>query len=784
MWEKFASIVLRNRIWCLVATLLFTVWMGYYASKVQLSYEFAKVVPVDDSDYVDYMKFKKQFGEDGNVLVIGVQNEKIYQLEFFNAWYDLSDSIEKIDGVQKVVSLPKLYNIVKNDSLRRFDVSLVLNQKPQTQMELDSIKTIIESLKFYEGLIHNPKTHVTLMAVTLKKDKLDSKERIQLVKNIQDKAEKFGENFHTKLHFSGLPYIRTVYSTKVAKELRIFTLLAMIVTAVMMLLFFRSFAAMFYSMLVVIICVLSTMALIDLFGYRITLLTGLIPPLIVVTSIQNCIYLLNVYHFEFRKVKNKLKAMTRVLTKIGLASFLTNLTTAVGFGVFSFSGSVVLDEFSMVSSVAIMISFVISMVVIPAVFTLLPDPTFKQTKHLENKLMQRFVDTITYSVFHRRKLIYVITAVLVLISFIGIFKVRSIGYMLDDIPKNDPLSEDLLFFEQHFNGVMPFEISIDTKKKRGVHKVSTLHKIEQLQEVLAAYPEFSRSVSIADMIKFSNQAFYRGNPARYKLPNEQEKSFILSYVNRSHGNGGLTRSLMDSNAQIARVSVQMEDVGSVDIERIKKELRPQVDSIFEKDQYDVKMTGTSVIFLKGNDYLIANLTSSMVWALIIISLLMAALFFSWKMVMISLVPNLIPLVMVLGIMGYGGVALKSSTILIFSIAYGIVVDLTIHFLAKYRHELRKHNWVISESVNYSMHESGVSMIYTTVILFFGFIIFAASSFGGTVALGLLTSLALVIGLFTNLFLLPSLLLSLEKSMNAKKELGTSFIEIEEEDEDE
>lgn len=783
MWAKFATFVLRYRVWCLVFVGLFTAVMGYFASMAQLSYNMAKIIPITDPDYVEYLNFKDKFGEDGNVLVIGVKNKDLFELEFFNAWYDLNTAIAEIDGVQNILSVPYLYNLVKNDSLRKFDVQRLLPHKPATQTELDSARIQIDNLRFYKDLLYNADSNVTLMAITLEKDKLDSKQRIALVKSIEDKARAFGEQFHSRIHFSGLPYIRTVYSTKVAKELQMFTLLAMLVTAIMMLLFFRSFAAMFYSMIVVVVCVIATLALIPLFGFRISLLTGLVPPLIVVTSIQNCIYLLNVYHFEFRIHRNKIKALTRVLTKIGLASFLTNLTTAVGFGVFSFSGSVVMDEFSLVSAVAIMISFVISMIVIPAVFSMLPDPTFKQTKHLENKLLQKFVDSITYSVFNHRKMIYSITGVVLVISIFGVFKVKSIGYMVDDIPHRDPVFEDLVFFEQHFKGVMPFEISIDTQKKRGVQRVQVLQKIEELQEVLATYPEFSRSLSIADMIKFSNQAFYRGNPARYRLPNEQEKSFILSYVNKSRGNNNVTRSLMDSNAQVARISVQMADVGSVEIKRIQNELRPKINEIFDSTEYKVKITGTSVIFLKGNDYLIDNLTSSMFWALVLISLLMALLFFSWKMVLISLVPNLIPLIMVLGIMGYADITLKTSTILIFSIAYGIVVDLTIHFLAKYRHELKKHNWVIGESVSYSMHESGVSMIYTTVILFFGFIIFAASSFGGTVALGVLTSLALVIGLFTNLFLLPSLLLSLEKAINAKKELGTAIIDIEEEDEE-
>jgi predicted RND superfamily exporter protein len=243
-------------------------------------------------------------------------------------------------------------------------------------------------------------------------------------------------------------------------------------------------------------------------------------------------------------------------------------------------------------------------------------------------------------------------------------------------------------------------------------------------------------------------------------------------------NGNLVKSMVDSNYQIARISVQMADVGSEQMKVLNARVQKLVDEIFTGQKYQVKLTGTSVIFLKGNDYLVSNLLQSMIAALVIISVMMAFLFLSWKMVTISLIPNIVPLLMTMGIMGFFEIRLKPSTIIIFSVAYGIVVDFTIHYLAKYRNSLKHNNWSMKLAIPESLNEAGPSIIYTAVALFFGFIIFAASDFGGTIALGVLTSLSLLFGMLMNLLLLPAMLLSLEKSINAKKEFGKTLIDIE------
>lgn len=775
MWNRIAIFTLRNRILLLLLVLGGALLMGWNASHVQLSYDNKKVIPADDPAFVDYDRFRKTFGEDGTVMVIGIQSDRLFENDCYQDFQKLTIAIDSLTGIERVLSLANAYDLIRDDSLGKFRLEPIRSSGPAMLAKLDS-------LPFYRGLLYEPNEKVALIAVTLKKSFLDSKARIKLVQEVEALTRKFSDEYQITPHFSGLPYIRTVYSTKVADELKTFTLLSIGITALFLLVMFRSVYAVVVSLVVVLIGLVYTFGLLPLLGYKITLLTGLLPPLIVVIIIQNCIYILNVYHFECRKHGNKILAMQRVLSKIGLASFITNLTTAVGFGVFVFSGSALLDQFSILSSVAIMLVYVISMTVFPIILSWLPAPQTRQLGHLDRRSTAGFMRFVSKSVFHHRPWIYGISFGLVIIGAVGIMQVKSIGFMVDDLPKNDPVFTDLKFFEQHFKGIMPLEFEIDTKEDGGVKSLRTLQKIEKFQRILAGMPELSRAISVVEFLKMANQAWYDGDPRRYRLPTARDAAALTGYLPKGDGVNRKSplSSMVDSNFRRARISVQMADIGSVRMEALSQQLDSIAKAVFPKEQYTVVMTGASIINLKGNQYLIDNLIQGLAFALVLISLMNASLFFNYKMILITLIPNLIPLALTLGIMGFAGIPLKNSTILVFSVAYGIVVDLTVHFLAKYRIELKKRKYQMSESVAHSVEESGYSMVYTTVILFFGFIIFAFSKFGGTVALGLLTSLSLVIGLLTNLFLLPALLLSLEKSIK-KEELEAGFIELEDEE---
>ena len=779
MWQSLGTYVIRNRFWFLVALGITTLVFAFFATRVKLTYDFAKVVPADDPDFVEYIKFKETFGEDGNILAVGVQSDKLFEKDFFNDLLELNRNIEHIDGVEKVVSIANIYMPYKDEEKHQLDLKPVVNGYINTQTEMDSIKGVIFSMPLYKGLLYNEKGDVALLAITLNKQKLDSKDRIALVQEIEKACKTFGDKHGIEIHYSGLPYVRTVYASKVADEIKIFTYLSIFVTALFIFIFFRFISAVVFSLIVVVIGVFITLGSIEMFGYKITLLTGLIPPLMVIIGIQNCIYLLNVYHQEYRAHGNKMLAIIRLISKNGLPLFLTNVTTAVGFCVFSFSGSAILDQFSVISGINIMLIYVISLIFIPIVYSYLPPPKEKHTKHLDGKRLNKIMDICNTWVYEKRKLIYAVTAALCIISVWGSMKVRSLGYVVDDLPQKDKVFTDLKFFERELKGVLPFEIRIDTKRKNGVKDLSTLQKMNRLQKELADIPEFSKAVSMVDFLKFANQGYHDGDPRYYIIPSALDITELLGYLPKGGKvSGGLMKSMVDSSYQTARISIQMADVGSVEMKTLNAKVQTIVDEIFPKEKYDVKLTGTSLIFLKGNDYLVTNLMQSMISALIIISVMMAFLFFSWRMVLISLIPNIVPLLMTLGIMGFFDIRLKPSTIIIFSVAYGIVVDFTIHYLAKYRNSLKKHNWDMKLAIPESLHEAGPSIIYTAVALFAGFIIFAASDFGGTIALGVLTSLSLLFGMFMNLLLLPSLLLSLEKSINNKEEFSRTLVELE------
>lgn len=770
MWAALSRIILRYRLAIIIFIAGTTVYMGWLASKAEMNYALAQVLPADDAEFRTYSSFKQRFGEDANVIVIGVESDHLFQLDFFNDWAKAADSIKKIPQVKAVLSISDVYNLQRNDSLQRFKIDRIVKDSPKSQHELDSLKQVILSLPFYKDLILTQTSsgkYATVMLVTMDQKSVDSKGREKLIDHLISFTHNFSEVHKTEVHYSGLPFIRTMNSAKLKKELGMFLWMSLLVTALVLLLFFRSFKAILFPLLVVAISVVWCVGTMVLLGYQITILTALIPPLIVIIGIPNCIFLTNNFHREYKGHGNKIKAISRVIHKIGNATFLTNFNTALGFVTFAFVQSKMLKEFGILSSINVMQVFVLSLTILPIAYSYISSPKPKQTKHLDNRFFDALVEWLIQMVTKSRKWIYAITVLIVGISIWGMTKMHTTGNFTDDIPRKDKLILDLQFFEKNFHGVMPFEVAIDTKKKNGVMKLSTLRKIEQTQEILKKYPEFSKPLSIVEVIKFAKQGFYSGDSSFYSLPNNEEISFLLPYAQNMDLKSASSRSFIDSTRQHTRISIQMADIGTKEMERIRSEIRPQIDSIFNPQKFDVGITGTSIIFLKGTDYLVKNLLLSLLAAIVLISGLMYFMFYSFKMLLISAIPNIIPLLFTAGLMGFYGIALKSSTILVFNIAYGITVDSAIHFFSRYGQDLKTHNNDIRLAVMASMRDTSISIIYTSIILLFGFSIFIFSSFGGTIALGFLISVTIFVGLFTNLLLLPTLLLSIDRAFTIK-----------------
>jgi len=507
-----------------------------------------------------------------------------------------------------------------------------------------------------------------------------------------------------------------------------------------------------------------------LLGYKINLLTGLIPSIIIVIGIPNCTYLLSRYHYDYRKSGNQVLAMARVVRKIGLVTLMNNTTTAIGFVVFCFTNIAILFQFGAVATINIFVAFLISFILMPIIFTLLPPPTSKQLEHLEAAPLTKLLEFFEYLVLERRTMVYLMTGALVVLASFGVTKVKAVSYMVDDLPKESSVNSDLKFFEQHFNGVMPLEMVVDTGKPKGLLKLKNLERIDRLENFLRTQPVLTTPVSVVTFLKGSTQAFYNGNPDYYRLPDNSEKNYVFSYLARSQQTKGsegeltnrLLRSFTDSTMQKARISLKIADIGSRNLDTLlSNQIQPQIRQIFNGTGMDVKLTGTTILFTKGNEYLISTLKESLIIAFVLVGLVVLILFRSIRAVFFTLLPNFFTLLLTGGLMGYFGIPLKPSTALIFSIALGIDGDNSIHLLAKFRQEMAANGRRVRAAISTTLSEAGTSMIYTSIVLFLGFSVFAFSEFGGTKALGLLMSASLLITNFSNLILLPALLVTFE-----------------------
>ena len=778
-WEAVARLILRNKIFILLAVITATVFFSMQWKHMRFTYTEANMLPDEHEVNLVYNDFLNVFGEEGNLIVLGVKDSSLFTVEQFNAWNKLAESFKTTKEVETVLSIKDLQKLVKNTEKEQFDLEPFIKDSISNIEQLHTLQEeLFKRYPFYDNFLFNAETKTIRTAIYLKKDIVNTSARKDFIIDIlEPKVTAFKQQTDLDVKVSGMPYIRTLNSQNIVDEIPIFIGAALFVTSLIFFLFFRSFRATFISLIVVCVGVMWTFGILGLLGYEITVLTALIPPLIIVIGIPNCIFLINKYQHEVRAHGNKVKSLQRVITKIGNATLMTNVTTASGFATFILTESKLLKEFGIVASLSILAIFILCLLVIPIIYTFLPYPKQRHLEHLNKRWIGGFVDWMERMVKHRKITIYVTALILIIGSMIGMNKIEISGSLIEDMPKKKQFFKDIKFFEDEFNGIMPLEIMVDTKRKKGVMKLSTLKRINQLEELIEETPELSKPISVVSLVKYSKQAYYNGNPKYYQLPTSQENSFILSYAKNSSSNIDLLKNFVDSTGQYARITIFMKDIGTDKMERIQENLQTKIDKVFPSERYEVTMTGKALVFQKGTKYLVRNLVISLSLAILLIALFMAYLFRSFRMIIVSLIPNLLPLLVTAGLMGYLGVSIKPSTILVFSIAFGISVDDTIHFLAKYRQELQANHWKIRKSVYAALRETGVSMFYTSIVLFFGFSVFTISSFGGTVALGALVSITLLFAMLSNLLLLPSLLLSLERNIANKEVLRKPAIDI-------
>lgn len=781
-WELIARIILRNRIVILSGIVLITIFMAFQWKNIKFTHTEANLIPADDQVNVDYNKFLKNFGEEGNLIVIATKDPKLFTPKVYQAWSHLMNTIKSHKEVSLVISVDNLQTLSKNDSLQTFELKPFVNKsKVNDENYLKTVKAdLFAKLPFYEGLLFNKKSGAVRSAIYLDKKIVNTIARKEYVLNdLIPEIEKFEKEMGIDLHASGMPYIRTLNAKTIIDEIGLFIGAALLITSLIFFFFFRSFRATLISLVIVIIGVMWSFGTLAMLGYEITVLTALVPTLVIVIGIPNCIFFINKYHQEYQKHANKAKSLQRVITKTGTATLMTNVTTAFGFATFIATNNTLLVEFGVVTSINIVLIYLLCLLIIPTFFSYIPPPIPRHLGHLEREYLTSFMNWIVRTVKYNRVGVYITAVILLIFGIIGIYEMKISGSLIEDMPKKTNFFEDIRFFEKEFDGVMPLEIMIDTKKKNGAMKLTNLRRMEDLEETITDIPELSKPISIVSIAKSFNQAYYNGNPDFYALPSSNEEFALLPYIKNSLKNTkeNQLKSYITNDGSIARITTFIKDENGEKMQAIEEQLRNKINKIFPSPRYEVIITGKASVFQKGTKYLLDNLLSSLLFAFLITAGLVAIMFRSFKMVLVSIIPNLLPLLMTAGLMGFLGIPLKPSTILVFGIAFGMSVDDTLRFLAQYRLELSRNDWRIKKSVFATFDDAGISMFYTSIVLFFGFSVFMLSSFGGTIALGGLVALTLFFGMLSNLVLLPSLVLTLNKALANEQEFIEPIIDI-------
>ena len=650
-WDIVARLILRNKIIILlgvvIATLLFSTQWKY----MRFTYTEANLLPDDHEVNQEYNQFLDIFGEEGNLIVLGVKDATFFSVEKLNAWNRLSDSFRNQVEVETVVSIKDLQKLVKNTKEEKFELEPFIKDSITSKAEIETLQDeLFKKYPFYDNFLFNSETKTIRTAIYLKKDIINKPERKDFVMNTLIKeVQAFEDQYNMDVRVSGMPYIRTLNSQNIVDEIGLFVIAALLVTSFIFFLFFRSFRATFISLIVVCIGVMWTLGILGLLRYEITVLTALIPPLIIVIGIPNCIFLINKYQHEVKLHGNKVKSLQRVITKIGNATLMTNVTTASGFATFIITESKLLKEFGVVASLSILAIFILCILIIPTIYTFLPYPKDRHLEHLNKRWIGGFVNWMERMVKEKRIAIYLTSLILLVVCIIGIYKIKISGSLIEDMPKNAEFFQDIRFFEEEFNGIMPLEIMVDTKRKKGVMKLATLKRMNELEDLIIETPELSKPISVVSLVKYSKQAYSNGNPKYYQLPTSQENLFLSAYIkNSASGDINMLNNFVDSTGQYARITTFMKDIGTDKMERIQEDLVNKIEKVFPEERYNVTMTGKALVFQKGTTYLVKNLAISLSLAILLISLFMAYMFRSFRMIIVSLIPNLLPLVVTAG----------------------------------------------------------------------------------------------------------------------------------------
>lgn len=720
----------------------------YPALQIRTDFNLENFFPKDDPTIRDYQFLEEEFGRDDNVIMVGFETDSLLTPGVLNDLQAITDSASAIANVNEVRSILSAQQINKDGRRLSFDDYIDADNLIAVT---DSIKSALVSDPFAEGFLINRAGNVTAFYLEIENGKNNYEARNQIISDLQQVLQPYQKSYDFKI--SGIPYYRNQYVQYLNEEILFYISISSVLIILLLWVLYRSVTGIIIPMLIVWLTILFTLAVMQLTGGYFEIMTSTIAPILLCVGIADSIHMISKYDDARLQGMDKPKSIKEMLLTLGNATFLTSITTAIGFGTLITSDIVPMKHFGIYTATGVMIAFLVTIFFVPSTLRVI------NVKHIFKDKSAGIFDFFSQSLeklsqfnqrYYRQITLWFLIGTVVIGS--GSYYLRVNGKVFDELGDETEPIQHAQFFSENLSPPFPMEFIIDTGRENGIMDPEFLQRMESFDSYLSSFPAVERTIMFNTLLKEVHGTMAPEKYAENEIPDSEQlvaQYLLLLEVSDTE----FLEKVTDFSYQKIRVAAQIRDAGSYRVTQMRDSLSSYLQKHFPDSE--ITITGSTILSADLNGKIVTSLFKSIALAFVLISAIMAFLFKNVRMIVISLVPNILPLVMVAGIMGFTGIDIKSSTAVIFTIAFGIAVDDSIHYLARLRVEMKR-GATLDEALRIATQKTGKAIIVTSLILLAGFGTLMTSVFTSTVYMGLLVCLTVIGALLADLVLLPSL----------------------------
>lgn len=747
-WRKYSKYVLAG----LTLVLLF---LGYSSSKLEFDYDFEKFFPQEDNDLVFYEDYREKFENDNDFILLGFTNETgVFDQQF----------LQKIQGFTvKLRELPHLREVISPLEMKFVEVSPAgfgFSQRPFFHIDDTSrytndrerIEKSIEPVTEMVNLDNN-----SLIMVIKNKQLIDKDDSDELARALQEIIDQEG---FKEVHVMGKIMGQQVYVSVMKVEFITFASISIFVLIIFLIIAYRALWGILIPMATVLLAVVGSLGFMQLSGTPLNMMTTLLPVIMLVVGMSDVVHLVSKYLEEIRYGRTKTVAIKNMLKKVGVATLLTSLTTSLGFVTLIGVGMQPIQDFGIFTAVGVLMAFILSILFIPSIFLNIKKPKITDSTKVQNA-WERGLGKFFLKLCRNQKAVLVFYSIITVVCIIGASRIKFDYFLMQDLGEDQPLMQDLRYFQKQFGGIRPFELAIIPAEGKQVNDYDVILEIEKLEKYLKEEYGVNQIISPTVPFKFANKTLRSGRDDYYKIPDNEKRFNYLKRQMETFEDRAELQQIISADKKLGRLFGRMVDPGSGAMLGKNDKLKAFYDANINSSVLGYKLTGTPVIIDEAGRHVSENIVIGLLFAFVLIGISMAILFKSIKMGFISLVPNMFPILLTAGYIGFAGIALNMSTAIVFTIAFGIAVDDTIHFLSRFKQEMGQGRTNLF-ALRRTFISTGKAIIITSIILLGGFGSLIFSNFLSTFYIGLFVCMTLVFAVITDLTLLPMMLLKKKK----------------------